>query len=194
MYGMLFGQNPQADVILATLGLTRDSVGRFRDAYVADGQIVVYTRNGGGNRECWHADEPEYGEAGCRNEPFTKNVPEAFWQDSPAKDCDCGSNIHSANEKGLTHMHRTGRNVDVTRYRCLAPNSEDCACYGCVITYRLPKHPCYVGDENDDFDSTYASIYFRFPEEFAAGLSALDTGEAWDPDQRWSDMIGRIGK
>ena len=50
MYGLVFGTNPQADAILATLGLRRADCGRFRDCFVADGRIAVYTRNGGGNR------------------------------------------------------------------------------------------------------------------------------------------------
>jgi hypothetical protein len=51
LYNMLFGVNPASHVILATLGLNVRDVGRFRDCYVANGEIAVYTRNGGGNRE-----------------------------------------------------------------------------------------------------------------------------------------------
>jgi hypothetical protein len=50
-YNMLFGMNPISHAILATLGLTSHDVGRFRDCYVTNGEIAVYTRNGGGNRE-----------------------------------------------------------------------------------------------------------------------------------------------
>ena len=63
---MLFGQNPLADVYLKMLNLTRSDVGRFRDCYYNNGYIVVYTRNGGGNRdEYWDvfealANHPEY--------------------------------------------------------------------------------------------------------------------------------------
>lgn len=50
---MLFGRNPAAEILLAMLNLTPSSVGRFRDCYPSeDGErIIVYTRNGGGNRE-----------------------------------------------------------------------------------------------------------------------------------------------
>lgn len=51
LYNALFGVNPIADTLLFTLGLTRGDCGRFRDCYIADNQIVVYTRNGGGNRD-----------------------------------------------------------------------------------------------------------------------------------------------
>lgn len=52
---MLHGQNPFSPVFLGWLGLTTDDVGRFRDCYLADQdgerRIVIYTRNGGGNRD-----------------------------------------------------------------------------------------------------------------------------------------------
>lgn len=124
LYNMVFGQNSTSDAILATLGLTRSDVGRFRDCFVANGEIAVYTRNGGGNRECW--EEKEEG--------------------------------------------------------------ADCLCPGCIME-KLPNHPYYLRDEDDDFDCTYATIYFRFPEKFAEELKKLDSGEKFDPSQRWLDAI-----
>ena len=50
MYNMLFGVNKVAPILLATLGLDQSKVPRFRDAYIQDGKIVIYTRTGGGNR------------------------------------------------------------------------------------------------------------------------------------------------
>lgn len=37
---------------------------------------------------------------------------------------------------------------------------------GCVVvTHSINReHPCYLSDEDDDFDSTYATFYFRVPE------------------------------
>lgn len=58
MYNIAFGQNPISKVLLAALGLEPADVGRFRDAFVADGKIVVYTRNGGGNREHYGSGDP----------------------------------------------------------------------------------------------------------------------------------------
>lgn len=49
---MLFGSNVFAEPLLKILGLTKEETGRFRDCYLSDANtIVVYTRNGGGNRE-----------------------------------------------------------------------------------------------------------------------------------------------
>lgn len=125
LYNMLFGTNPVAPVILAALDLTAQDVGRFRDAFVSDGKIAVYTRNGGGNRECWNDGQ------------------------------------------------------------------ADCSCPGCIIEVHLPRHPYYLRDEDDDFDHTYATIYFRFPPEHAELLSALDGG-TFDPSKRWGDMLAAL--
>lgn len=115
MYNMLFGKNPQSDVILGTLGLSKSDVGRFRDVFVTDGKIAIYTRNGGGNREDY---------------------------------------------KGVFE--------------------------------KLAAHPCYLSDTDDDFDCTYATIYFRFPDEFADALKSISSDEPFDPDARWLAMLESI--
>lgn len=74
LYNALFGRNPMSRLLLSMLNLTEGDVGRFRDCYLARGdrfereaaendeakakelekkdlRIVVYTRNGGGNRD-----------------------------------------------------------------------------------------------------------------------------------------------
>ena len=52
MYNMLHGYHPTAGVVLDMLGLDPNDCGRFRDAYITrEGELAVYTRNGGGNRE-----------------------------------------------------------------------------------------------------------------------------------------------
>lgn len=86
MYNLLFGRNPNTDVILAILGLKQNDVERFRDCGFLDDGIYIYTRTGGGNRE----DYP--------------------------------------NEK-------------------------------------LTGSPYYISDVDDDFDTTYATFYFKFPDE-----------------------------
>jgi hypothetical protein len=129
MYTLLFGTNQHADLLLATLGLTRADVGRFRDAFLSEDEIAVYTRNGGGNREHWDGDK----------EP-----------------------------------------------------GEQCDCCGCIIEYRLPKHPLYLRDKDDDFDCTYATVYFGLPPEFADDLRKLDAGEPFNPDDRWLKKLEQI--
>lgn len=125
-YNLIFGENPASDAILATLGLARADCGRFRDCFISNGEIAVYTRNGGGNRQCWE-------------------------------------------ERG-----------------------DECTCPGCIITDRLPRHPCYLRDEDDAFDCTYATVYFRFPDEFSDDLKRLDSDETFEPSKRWLDAIESI--
>lgn len=60
LYNALFGRNPASRLLLAMLDLTEGDVGRFRDCYLARDEnkklkIVIYTRNGGGNREDYQA-------------------------------------------------------------------------------------------------------------------------------------------
>jgi hypothetical protein len=126
MYNLLFGANPMSDVLLASIGRTKGDFGRFRDCFVANGRIAVYTRNGGGNRDHWDDDTGE---------------------------------------------------------------GESCDCPGCIITYRAKTWPFYSHDRDDDFDNTYATIYFTFPPEYAEGLAAHDSGTEWDPDARWLALL-----
>lgn len=57
LYNLLHGVNPIAPILLTVLGIDQPdgkfSSGRFRDIYLnEDGtEIILYTRNGGGNRE-----------------------------------------------------------------------------------------------------------------------------------------------
>jgi len=134
LYNLVFGRNSDGPALLAMLGLTETDVGRFRDAFVAEGKIVIYTRNGGGNREHYS------------------------WGDEPVEE------------------------------------GPECGCTGCVMTYRIPKLKYYSHDRDDEFDCTYASVFFDFPPEYAEGLRAIDSGEPWDPDARWRALIESIQK
>lgn len=53
LYNILFGKNPDTKEILAALNLTEGYIERFRDCWIDEdnGEIVIYTRTGGGNRE-----------------------------------------------------------------------------------------------------------------------------------------------
>ena len=55
----------KADIVLATLGLTRGDVGRFREVYIVGNKIAIVTRNGGGNREHWYDDKPAGPDCPC---------------------------------------------------------------------------------------------------------------------------------
>lgn len=53
LYNLMFGTNPQRELLLAVVGLKECDIERFRDVDATeDGQYVdIYTRTGGGNRE-----------------------------------------------------------------------------------------------------------------------------------------------
>ena len=53
MYNMLFGTNTLAGTLLDMLDLKIEDCGRFRDCYLDETgtKIIIYTRNGGENRE-----------------------------------------------------------------------------------------------------------------------------------------------
>jgi len=62
MYNMLFGANIATFLIYPTLFENHpDSFPRFRDCFVSEDEktIKVYSRMGGGNRECWEAAKAE---------------------------------------------------------------------------------------------------------------------------------------
>lgn len=54
----------------------------------------------------------------------------------------------------------------------------------------LRKHVCYLKDEDDDFDCTYANFYFSFPKEHEETLTflALDH-QGTPPAERWQALI-----
>lgn len=55
LYNLLFGQNPNSDILLALLGLREHEVERFRDCGIDfdEREISIYTRTGGNNRDEW---------------------------------------------------------------------------------------------------------------------------------------------
>jgi len=58
----------------------------------------------------------------------------------------------------------------------------------------LRAHPCYLRDEDDDYDSTYALIHFRFPEQYAEPLreASRRAGPAKSLHERWEAAIAAI--
>jgi hypothetical protein len=65
-----------------------------------------------------------------------------------------------------------------------------CDCTGCTQTYRLPGLPGYLGDEDDEFDCTYCTNYFK-PQEGWEGLLAGLVREG-DPNADWQEFLAAI--
>ena len=178
LYNMLFGVNPLASACLFALGLRPQEVGRFRDAFIENGEIVVLTRNGGGNRDCSHTGG--IGNVDCKNHREERMV----------------AKRHETAVGGMVVVDFTKEPFQVKEevYVCEHPDSEDCACYGCIQRFRLPKHPCYLRDEDDSYDSTYARTYFKFPEELAPVLEELTKVAKANGIEGTSDLKARFEK
>ena len=130
-YGMLFGESSASHVLLDMLGLKREDVYRYRNCYLIverPGQIAVYTRGGGGNRECYDDGDT------CRK----------------------SEGVHGPK---------------------------------CVVSVqaRLREHPCYVWDIDDDFDCTYATFYFRLPDELRGRLEGVESEQ--DRNAVWVSFL-----
>lgn len=59
-YNMMFGFSPASVWIMPMLGRRQNEWPRFRDCFVEDGMIEIYTRVGGGNRGCGYGEEELY--------------------------------------------------------------------------------------------------------------------------------------
>ena len=60
LYNAMFGFNPACVVIMPMLDRKQDEYPRFRDCFVKDGMIAIYTRVGGNNRGCGYGEEELY--------------------------------------------------------------------------------------------------------------------------------------
>jgi hypothetical protein len=73
--------------------------------------------------------------------------------------------------------------------------AEPCECGSAVSNADLQAHPLYLRDADDDFDSTYATFYFRCPPEHREHLRNPEVmQEPVNMSERWQAMIDSIGK
>jgi hypothetical protein len=54
----------------------------------------------------------------------------------------------------------------------------------------MSEHPWYSHDEDDDFDCTYANIYFKVPEDVKQELANLNKGE--NPKEQWEKLLEKL--
>ncbi len=56
----------------------------------------------------------------------------------------------------------------------------------------MSMHPWYSHDQDDDFDCTYANIYFKLPEDekLMVILRGIDAGK--NPSQQWGELLATI--
>jgi hypothetical protein len=60
MYNLVNGFNPACVWIMPMLGRKQEEYPRFRDCFVENGNIAIYTRVGGNNRNCGFGEEKLY--------------------------------------------------------------------------------------------------------------------------------------
>lgn len=61
LYNMIMGFNPACVLIMPMLGRKQEEYPRFRDCFVTEeNNIAIYTRVGGGNRNCGYGEEELY--------------------------------------------------------------------------------------------------------------------------------------
>lgn len=59
----------------------------------------------------------------------------------------------------------------------------------------LAKHPCYVKNEDDSYDCTYANVYFSFPEKFASRLKEMaEKFPDIKPSEKWKLLLAELEK
>ncbi len=115
LYNMLNGMNPATFIILPMLGEKHpDEYPRFRDCFIDGKEIHIYTRVGGGNRNCGFGEE------------------------------------------------------------------------------ELQAHPNYLRDEDDDFDSTYATYVFSVPEEWKSDFDKIVAGKLLEVSQEYKDRLYKV--
>lgn len=56
----------------------------------------------------------------------------------------------------------------------------------------MSEHPWYSHDADDDFDCTYANIYFKLPEDekLMVLLRGLESGEK--PTKQWAELLASM--
>ena len=114
LYNMLNGVNQATFFILPMLGKHPDEYPRFRDCFVSDNEIHIYTRVGGGNRNCGFGEE------------------------------------------------------------------------------KLQKHPQFLRDFDDDFDSTYATYVFSVPEKWKPDFEILTKGNPKEISEEYKKELKRV--
>lgn len=110
--------------------------------------------------------------------------------------------VHGENPLAVILLGLLGlQREDVPRYRDCYWTGERIAVYtrtggGNRESYSaenaaMCKLPAYDHDEDDDFDCTYATFFFRMPEQFTWVIPHLSAEDA-TPEQRWRGFLDKL--
>jgi len=67
----------------------------------------------------------------------------------------------------------------------------DCPCPACRARHVLGKHELYLHDEDDDYDSTYATYFFKVPDKLVEFLGSMQ-GENVTPSDKFKALIEQL--
>ena len=56
----------------------------------------------------------------------------------------------------------------------------------------MSEHPWYSHDADDDFDCTYANIYFKVPEHHKDFLAIQNFDAGKNPKLQWAELLGMM--
>lgn len=56
----------------------------------------------------------------------------------------------------------------------------------------MSEHPWYSHDADDDFDCTYANIYFKVPENHKDFLAIQQFNEGANPKEQWASLLASM--
>lgn len=158
LYNMLCGTDGYMDVALRVAGLEDKNVGRLRDAYfvMEDDDIIVavFTRNGGGNRECdrFYCDY-KYSCYDCYYKGKNKYIKDEDEDEEEEEDED------EEDEEEDDEDEKEDRSEKL--------------CQGCIITHAEEIFSNFIRDEDDDCDCTYATMYFSILPEYEEEVDEL---------------------
>lgn len=102
--------------------------------------------------------------------------------------------IYVDNHEGKQVIALYTRNGGGNRSECWDEDEEEkdywndekkrCDCPACCINKNLPKHPNYLFDKDDDFDSTYNTCYFSVPEGYELAKDIFK-----NPKEKWDELF-----
>ena len=56
----------------------------------------------------------------------------------------------------------------------------------------MSEHPWYSHDADDDFDCTYANIYFKIPESHEDFMAIRNLNEGKNPSKQWAELFAQM--
>jgi len=78
----------------------------------------------------------------------------------------------------------------VVHTRCGGGNRED---YEDVFD-EMAEHPWYSHDADQDFDNTYADIYFKVPEKDLVMVALQGINPGINPEEQWASLLKKMNE